>query len=85
MAGLDSSGLPARRKDWMMVTEINTRFKETCVIPQPSPQEGTGPAKQCCCIRVNGVVQGVGYRPFVWRLAHELALTGWVRNDAAGV
>ena len=38
-----------------------------------------------CRIRVTGVVQGVGFRPFVWRLARELKLTGWVRNDAAGV
>jgi hydrogenase maturation protein HypF len=36
-------------------------------------------------IRVSGVVHGVGYRPFVWRLAKELNLTGWVRNDAHGV
>ncbi len=36
-------------------------------------------------IRVSGVVQGVGFRPFVWRLAKELDLTGWVRNDAHGV
>ncbi len=36
-------------------------------------------------IRVTGIVQGVGFRPFVWRLAQELGLTGWVRNDALGV
>ncbi len=38
-----------------------------------------------CRIRVRGTVQGVGFRPFVWRLAQELKLKGWVRNDAGGV
>jgi hydrogenase maturation protein HypF len=38
-----------------------------------------------CRIRVSGIVQGVGYRPFVWRLARELGIRGWVRNDAQGV
>lgn len=36
-------------------------------------------------VRVRGQVQGVGFRPFVYRLANELALDGWVRNDAGGV
>lgn len=36
-------------------------------------------------IRVSGVVQGVGFRPFVYGLAHRLHLGGWVRNDSAGV
>ena len=35
--------------------------------------------------RVQGQVQGVGFRPFVYRLARRLGLTGSVRNDPAGV
>ncbi len=35
--------------------------------------------------RVHGQVQGVGFRPFVWRLANEHSLSGWVRNDGCGV
>jgi len=36
-------------------------------------------------IAVRGAVQGVGFRPFVFRLAEELKLAGWVSNSPQGV
>jgi len=36
-------------------------------------------------VRVEGTVQGVGFRPFVFRLANELGLKGFVGNDPRGV
>jgi len=36
-------------------------------------------------IRVSGVVQGVGFRPTVWTLAHQSGLVGQVWNDSEGV
>ena len=36
-------------------------------------------------ITITGQVQGVGFRPFVYRLAQGLRLTGWVLNDGRGV
>ena len=44
-----------------------------------------GGAAERRAFRVSGIVQGVGYRPFVYRLAEEYALGGWVLNDSAGV
>jgi hydrogenase maturation protein HypF len=35
--------------------------------------------------QIRGIVQGVGFRPFVWRTAARHALGGWVRNDSEGV
>lgn len=36
-------------------------------------------------VLIGGAVQGVGFRPFVFRLAQELSLKGWVNNNSQGV
>jgi len=43
------------------------------------------PAVQRLRITLRGAVQGVGFRPFVYRLATEMSLTGWVLNSSAGL
>ncbi|MFF3448121.1 carbamoyltransferase HypF [Streptomyces sp. NPDC002667] len=43
------------------------------------------PGRERRHVTVTGVVQGVGFRPFVYTLARELGLTGWVTNNARGV
>ncbi len=43
------------------------------------------PAQARRRVAIGGVVQGVGFRPFVYRLATAHRLTGWVGNDGAGV
>lgn len=42
-------------------------------------------AKKLARISVRGVVQGVGFRPFIYRLAQEHNLKGWVRNTSGNV
>ena len=41
--------------------------------------------QQAKAIYFNGIVQGVGFRPFVFKLATELGIKGWVNNSSKGV
>src|SRR5512147_1926185 len=50
-----------------------------------TPAGGPAPALEGRRIALTGTVQGVGFRPFVYRLARETGVAGRVRNDASGV
>jgi hydrogenase maturation protein HypF len=52
------------------------------VLRRPLPG---APASAAQRWRIGGRVQGVGFRPFVYRLAHLFELTGWVRNTGGEV
>jgi hydrogenase maturation protein HypF len=69
MAGLDRAG-------W-------GQLGMTAVSPMSDHQKE--PVRERIEIRVHGIVQGVGFRPFVYRLARELGAVGWVLNDTQGV
>ena len=49
------------------------------------PAQGRDGAPAAEALRVRGVVQGVGFRPFVYGLATAMGLCGWVRNTSSGV
>jgi hydrogenase maturation protein HypF len=53
------------------------------VVPVAGSRDGTAIIRRRLII--GGIVQGVGFRPFVYRLARTLELSGWVRNTPAGV
>jgi hydrogenase maturation protein HypF len=48
-------------------------------------RQGEPSGRTARLLRVRGVVQGVGFRPFVYNLALRCGVNGWVRNTSAGV
>ena len=50
-----------------------------------STAKARAPRRAASRLTVFGVVQGVGFRPFVYRLARRLKLAGWVENAGSGV
>lgn len=56
-----------------------------CGHTTPGQSPVNGGARERRAFRVSGIVQGVGFRPFVYRLAAKYGLGGWVLNDSAGV
>lgn len=51
----------------------------------PSAVSASSPEKLRLKVVIRGAVQGLGFRPFVYRLARELGLLGWVKNSPQGV
>ncbi|MGO8765523.1 MAG: carbamoyltransferase HypF [Limisphaerales bacterium] len=57
------------------------------VAPAPGQLSTASPSEAAARLKlmVRGAVQGVGFRPFVYRLANEMKLTGWVGNSSQGL
>ena len=50
-----------------------------------APQPAAGSSVCARSVEVRGIVQGVGFRPYLFRLARRHAVSGWVRNSDEGV
>jgi hydrogenase maturation protein HypF len=62
---------------------VNSSAEETRLVQSQSASCGqTGRRVQ---VKVRGIVQGVGFRPFIYQLARRCGLNGWVRNQSDGV
>ncbi len=76
---------------WLTIPAATLEFREgLSPLAQRGLKEAVRKIQQLCQFKrlklaVRGAVQGVGFRPFVFRLAEELQLKGWVNNSTAGV
>jgi len=75
---LAGHGITARR-DWSRGRPSRVRYHVL------RPTFPTAPVREALSICVRGIVQGVGFRPFVYRRACTHGLTGWVLNGERGV
>jgi len=62
-----------------------TAETQTSLLRQPPRLECDTSAPVRVHVRVSGIVQGVGMRPFVYSLAARHGISGWVLNDSCGV
>src|SRR5574341_1537654 len=63
---------------------MNVRLVEND-IAQPAKADLPAEAVARRRLHVSGVVQGVGFRPFLYNLAYRLGLGGWARNSSTGI
>ncbi len=68
-----------------MPTALQRRPRAKRPVGAGSPRPTSASSTSRLRVEIHGAVQGVGFRPFVYRLAIDLGLTGWVINDTAGV
>jgi hydrogenase maturation protein HypF len=74
----------ARRLYMRAVHYAGFRRGEPGIVSHPSsPLPGSSARREK--LLIHGVVQGVGFRPFVYRLAQQEELAGFIGNDTAGV
>jgi len=71
LAGTEGSGVSHK-------TGLNLRLLQ-------SMKNRIDAAQRSVSIKIGGIVQGVGFRPFIFQLAREYELSGWVRNQSDGV
>jgi hydrogenase maturation protein HypF len=62
---------------------VTSSSEETRLL-QPQCAQG-GETGRRVLVKVRGIVQGVGFRPFIYQLAGRCGLNGWVRNQSDGV